>query len=217
MVVEIPGRQFQTPQGIMVEMQRVQLPPGRGQVLATLLTHMFLHGGWLHLLGNMWFLWIFGNNVEDRLGPVLYLLFYLGGGLLATGTHWLLSPDSTAPLIGASGAVAAILGAYAITWPWARVETFVFIVFFFTIIELPALVVLGIWFFMQVLEVSKALGLSGSGLQYNTGVAWWAHVGGFVAGVILMPYLSDLAQAVRRIGRPQGRSDDPYRDRDQPL
>ncbi len=101
---------------------------------------MFLHGGWWHLIGNMWFLWIFGNNVEDRLGHVTYLLFYLGGGMLATGTHWLIAPSSTMPVIGASGAVAAVLGAYAITWPWARVDTFVFLFVFFTIIEVPALV-----------------------------------------------------------------------------
>lgn len=163
----------------------LRLEGNRREVLASLLTCMFLHGGWIHLIGNMWFLWIFGNNVEDRLGPVLFLAVYLLGGLVGSGCHWLPDPASVTPVIGASGAVAAVLGAYAITWPWARVHTLVFLFVFITIIDLPALLVLGIWFLGQLLEGTKALNLGVAG-----GVAWWAHVGGFVAGMALMPLFS---------------------------
>jgi len=165
----------------------IQLPADRNEILLSLVTCMFLHAGWIHLLGNMWFLWLFGNNVEDRLGHVAFLLFYLVGGLLGSGCHWLIDPDSTASVIGASGAVAAVLGAYAITWPWARVHTLVFLVIFITIIDLPALAVLGVWFLIQLMEGHGQLGLGVAG-----GVAWWAHVGGFVAGMLLMPLLCTL-------------------------
>ncbi len=189
--VEVPVEKVMTRHGPAVRVRQYVLEPNRREVLLSLLTCMFLHGSWLHLLGNMWFLWIFGNNVEDRLGPALYFLLYLGGGLLATAAQWQIDPESTTPIIGASGAVAAILGAYAITWPWAKVETFVVLVVFFTVIELPALVVLGLWFLGQVLEASQALG--SNAIPYRSGVAWWAHVGGFVAGAIAMPVLSTLA------------------------
>ena len=172
-------------QGRMVQLREekiLQLRANRREILTSLLTCMFLHGGWMHLLGNMWFLWLFGNNVEDRLGPLLFFVIYLLGGLLASGCHWLIHQQSYAPVIGASGAVATVLGAYAITWPWARVQTFVFLFVFFTIIELPALFVLGVWFLGQLLDATKALNLGVAG-----GVAWWAHVGGFVAGLALMP------------------------------
>lgn len=162
-------------------------------VLISLLSCMFLHGGWLHLIGNMWFLWIFGNNVEDRLGRIVFLIFYLLGGLAASGCHWLVDQQSPVPVIGASGAVAAVLGAYAITWPWARVHTLVFLFVFITIIDLPALFVLGIWFLGQLLEGNRALNLGITG-----GVAWWAHVGGFVAGTVLMPVFSAAVGAVRQ-------------------
>ncbi|MFZ5828948.1 MAG: rhomboid family intramembrane serine protease [Planctomycetota bacterium] len=160
------------------------LLPDRQQILLSLLTCMFLHGGWMHLLGNMWFLWIFGDNVEDRLGAVRYLGLYLLGGLAATATHWFQDPSSTIPVIGASGAVAAVLGAYAITWPHARVHTLVVLVVFVTIIDLPALLVLGVWFGAQVLS-----GMQPVEAGEVAGVAWWAHVGGFLAGMILMPLL----------------------------
>jgi membrane associated rhomboid family serine protease len=171
--------------------QPLKLPPARGQILLSLLTCMFLHGGWLHLIGNMWFLWIFGNNVEDRLGHVAFLLFYLGGGLLASGAHWLVDPSSTTPVIGASGAIAAILGAYAITWPWARVHTLVFLFVFITVIDVPAMLVLGIWFVGQFIS-------SGQQLQDAAGVAWWAHIGGFIAGLLLMPLVDALLHPGRR-------------------
>jgi len=163
----------------------LKLDPQPKQILLSLLTCMFMHGSWWHLIGNMWFLWIFGNNVEDRLGPVLYLAIYLAGGLLASGSHWLADPSSPIPVIGASGAVATVLGAYAITWPWARVHTLVFLLIFITIIDLPALLVLGVWFVGQLLAGRQSL-IAGA----HGGVAWWAHVGGFVAGLLLMPLLS---------------------------
>ncbi len=158
-----------------------RLPPTPGPILLSLLTTMFLHGGWLHLLGNMWFLFIFGNNVEDRLGHVPFLLFYLVGGLLASGFHWLINPGSLVPVVGASGAISAVLGAYAITWPFARIQTLVFLFIFVTVLELPALVVLGGWFLIQILEASQAVQVG-----MNGGVAWWAHIGGFAAGAVLM-------------------------------
>lgn len=170
--------------GFGVRQRQLTLAPDRGEILLSLVTCLFLHGGWMHLIGNMWFLWIFGTNVEDRLGHAAFFFFYLVGGLLATGLHWAISPDGMSPIIGASGAIAAVLGAYAITWPWARVHTLVFLVIFITIIEVPALVVLGVWFLVQLMEGHAELSLHASG-----GVAWWAHVGGFLAGLVMMPLL----------------------------
>lgn len=162
------------------------LEPVAPLIAATLFTSLFLHGSWLHLLGNMWFLWLFGRNVEDRLGPVSYGCFYVLGGLLATLFHWWRDPSSLLPVIGASGAIAAVLGAFAVTWPLARIRSIVVLIVFVTVFELPALVVLGVWFLTQVVEAqnSQVLGLNG-------GVAWWAHIGGFVAGAIVMPLVRD--------------------------
>ncbi|MBI5810893.1 MAG: rhomboid family intramembrane serine protease [Deltaproteobacteria bacterium] len=137
----------------------------------TLLTAMFVHGGVLHLGGNMLYLWIFGDNIEDRLGHVKFILFYLAAGLAASMTHILVEPDSTMPMIGASGAIAGVLGAYFFLFPRAQVLTLVFLVFFVNVVKIPALFFLGFWFLMQVLS-------SGSG----GGIAWYAHIGGFVAG-----------------------------------
>jgi membrane associated rhomboid family serine protease len=163
----------------------VNLPPDRGAIYSSLITTMFLHGGWIHMIGNMWFLWIFGDNVEDRLGHFGYAVLYLAGGVLASLCHWFMQPGSTVPVIGASGAVAAVLGAYTITWPFARVHSLVFLVIFFTVIELPALVVLGFWFIEQLLA-ARAI----EHRLATEGVAWWAHVGGFLAGMALMQVLS---------------------------
>ncbi|MBN2474587.1 MAG: rhomboid family intramembrane serine protease [Pirellulales bacterium] len=174
----------------VVRKRAVQLEPVPRQVFASLFTCMFLHGGWLHLIGNMWFLWVFGNNVEDRLGPVPFAILYLTGGLLASTSHWIVGPGSMTPVIGASGAVATVLGAYAVTWPWARVHTLVFLFVFITIIDLPALFVLGLWFVYQLLAGQDALQQQAAG-----GVAWWAHVGGFVAGFLLMPLFSAVVGA----------------------
>ncbi|MBN2293813.1 MAG: rhomboid family intramembrane serine protease [Pirellulales bacterium] len=161
------------------------LPPNRSQIVLSPFTSMFMHGGWLHLIFNMWFLWIFGAKVEDRLGRVIFPIFYIIGGLLATGLHWVSDPGSLIPVVGASGAVATVLGAYAITWPFARIQTLVFLVFIFFDVEIPALVFLGGWFIVQLL----------SGLQDAAGgVAWWAHIGGFVVGLLFMPILCDLLE-----------------------
>lgn len=170
----------------------LQPPPGDVMKLAaepeaiyrSLLTMMFLHGGWLHLISNMWFLWIFGNNIEDRLGHVIFVCFYVLGGLLASACHWAVDPSSAVPVIGASGAVAAVLGAYAVTFPTAKVRT-LFFLFFIFIFDIPALVVLGLWFLQQLLA-----GIGALGANMHGGVAWWAHVGGFVAGAVLMPILA---------------------------
>ncbi len=167
--------------------KQVVLPPEPREILLSLFTSMFLHAGLWHLLGNMWFLWLFGNNVEDRLGPVLFTVLYLVGGLLAACCHWLTDPTATTPVIGASGAVAAVLGAYFVTWPWARVHTLVFLFIFITVVSVPAVVVLGVWFLGQLLAGHEALQ---AGQAH--GVAWWAHVGGFVAGMVLMPLFATL-------------------------
>src|SRR5947209_6983574 len=148
----------------------------------TVVTAMFLHGGWLHLLGNMLYLWIFGDNVEDRLGHGRYLLLYVAGGAAAALAQVAISPDSRIPMVGASGAIAAVLGAYIVLYPRASVYTWVPI--FFGIVPIPAVVWLGLWFAMQLLS-----GVASLSVQSNGGVAFFAHVGGFVAGVVLVKLL----------------------------
>lgn len=145
------------------------------------LTSMFLHGGWLHIIGNMWTLWIFGDNVEDRMGPVRFLFFYLICGVAAGLVHSLTNPDSTIPAVGASGAIAGVMGAYLFQFPFSRVIVLVPVLFLPVFIQLPAVIYLGFWALTQVL--SGALSLASPGDV--GGVAWWAHVGGFVAGVWL--------------------------------
>ena len=149
--------------------------------LAPIVTSIFLHGGWLHLIGNMWFLWIFGDNIEDELGHFPYLLFYVGCGLLASLAHVVANPQSTIPAVGASGAIAGVMGAYMVRFPWARIVTLVPIFFFFTTIEIPAVVMLFYWFAIQFFSGAASFGAESSG-----GVAWWAHIGGFVAGAALI-------------------------------
>jgi len=144
------------------------------------LTSMFLHGGWMHIIGNMWTLWIFGDNVEDRMGPVRFTVFYLLCGIAAGMVHWFTNPHSTIPTVGASGAIAGVLGAYFFLFPTARVVVMVpllFIPFFF---ELPAVTYLAFWALTQVFSGTLAL----AGPENVGGVAWWAHVGGFLAGVV---------------------------------
>ncbi len=149
--------------------------------VAPFFTSMFLHGGWLHLISNMWFLWIFGDNVEDTLGPIRYILFYFLCGFGAALTHFVIQPGSTLPVLGASGAIAGVLGAYAVLFPGARVLTLVPIFFFLQIIELPAIILLGFWFILQILSGSiEAVS------PMRGGVAWWAHIGGFLAGMVLI-------------------------------
>ena len=158
-----------------IKSRNLVLKPDRRQIWLSLLTCMFLHGSWLHVLGNMWFLWLFGDNVEDRLGRLPYLVLYFSAGLVASLCHWAVEPMSTTPVIGASGAIAGVLGAFAVTWPWARVSTLIFLVIFVTVVEVPALVVLGAWFLLQVWAGQESLRRPNAG-----GVAWWAHVGGFL-------------------------------------
>jgi membrane associated rhomboid family serine protease len=153
----------------------------------TLFTSMFMHGGLLHLGGNMLFLWIFGNNVEDSMGPGKFIVFYLLSGLAATALQVVVSPDATVPSIGASGAIAGVLGGYLILFPRARVITLVIIIFFVTLIEVPAVVILGFWFVEQVLF--GALDLNSSGSQ--GGVAYFAHIGGFVFGMLAIRLFAD--------------------------
>jgi membrane associated rhomboid family serine protease len=145
------------------------------------LTSMFLHGGWLHIIGNMWFLWIFGDNVEDRMGPARFLVFYLLCGVIAAVVHVRVLPDSTLPTVGASGAIAGVMGAYLVMFPRARIITLVLIVFWPLFFELPAVVFLGIWFLIQFFSGTAAL----FSAQQVGGIAFWAHVGGFGAGVAL--------------------------------
>jgi membrane associated rhomboid family serine protease len=147
----------------------------------TLITSQFLHGGWLHLLGNMLFLWIFGNNVEDRLGRIRFLVFYLVGGTVAGLTQVAINPESTIPTIGASGAVAATLGAYLVLFPRARITSLVFLGFFYQLIDVPAVVVLVFWFLLQLIDGIASLGVTDA----SGGVAFFAHIGGFVFGALV--------------------------------
>jgi membrane associated rhomboid family serine protease len=164
-----------------------EAPPERGDApetaptLLTLFTSMFMHGGLLHLLGNMLFLWIFGNNIEDSMGKPRFIAFYLLGGLVALLAQTALEPSSPVPTIGASGAVAAVLGGYALLYPRARVITLIFIIFFVTVVELPALLILGGWFVLQLLYGTAELAQPVAG---EGGVAYFAHIGGFVFGLI---------------------------------
>lgn len=155
------------------------LPNAAGSALLS----MFLHGGWAHFLGNMLFLWVFGDNVEDRLGHVRYLLFYLVAGYAATFAHAWFSPLSTVPAIGASGAISGVLGAYLFLHPTARIVTVFWFLFFIRLIEIPAIVYLPIWFLLQVFSGVSSLGAADDAAG---GVAWWAHIGGFVAGPLLL-------------------------------
>jgi rhomboid family protein len=158
-----------------------QTAPGGPSTVVTLFTSMFMHGSILHIGGNMLFLWIFGNNVEDSMGPVKFILFYVLGGLAADAGQILVDPGSNVPTIGASGAVAAVLGGYLILFPRARVVTLVFIIFFFTILELPAILFLGIWIIQQALFAYFDLVQPAGG---EGGVAYFAHIGGFVFGLL---------------------------------
>jgi membrane associated rhomboid family serine protease len=146
-------------------------------------TSMFLHGSWLHVISNMLALYIFGDNVEDRMGPLRYLVFYLLGGTLAALAHLWAYPTSRLPTIGASGAIAAVLGAYLVLYPRARVITLVPLLLFFPIIEIPAIVYLGFWFLVQLFSGTSAM--AANAFQ-GGGVAWWAHIGGFLAGMLLV-------------------------------
>jgi membrane associated rhomboid family serine protease len=174
-------------------------PPRAYQVVpvwSTLITSMFLHGGWFHLIGNMMFLWIFGNNIEDVLGHWRYLFFYLCCGVVAALVQAFSSYGAHVPMVGASGAIAGVLGAYLLLYPNANVHVFVWIVIFFRIVNIPAWILLGLWFAMQVLS-----GLTRS--PGTPGVAFWAHVGGFVSGIILVIWLRPRGLALLQPQRSQ--------------
>jgi membrane associated rhomboid family serine protease len=150
------------------------------QMITALFSFMFLHGGFLHLLGNMWFLYIFGDNVEDRLGPARYIVFYLLCGLVSGLSHIALNAHSTAPTIGASGAVAGVMGAYFLLHPSAKILTLIPIIIIPWFVEIPAFFFLGLWFLIQLFNASAQHGSSGGG------IAWWAHIGGFLFGMLLL-------------------------------
>ena len=164
----------------------VSLGPGQtctigGATWSTLVTSMFLHGSWMHLIGNMWFLWIFGNNVEDSMGHGRFVLFYLLCGLVADFAHVASNPASPIPTVGASGAISGILGAYFLLYPRAKVKTLIFLLFLVTVQRVPAAIFLGLWFLLQIGSSLADPGASG-------GVAFWAHIGGFVAGLALIRF-----------------------------
>lgn len=150
-----------------------------GHQVISFLSFMFLHGGFWHLLGNMWSLYIFGDNIEDQLGPHRYLFFYLACGLISGLTHFLFNPNSSIPIVGASGAIAGVMGAYIILFPTGRILTLIPILFFPWFVEIPAVFFLGFWFLMQFIHAASPSGGGG-------GIAWWAHVGGFISGIVLL-------------------------------
>ena len=170
------------------EVQPTDAPLDQAPWLVTVFTSMFMHGGILHIAGNMLFLWIFGNNIEDSMGRPRFLLFYLLAGLIAVYCQSLLAPSSTVPTIGASGAVAGVLGGYALLHPGARVLTLIFIIFFVTVVEIPAVILLSIWFFLQFLPALSQSAISDIG---GGGIAYVAHVGGFIFGLATIKLFAD--------------------------
>jgi membrane associated rhomboid family serine protease len=178
-----PGDQVEIAQGC---------PEPTAPTIATVFTAMFMHGGLLHLGGNMLFLWIFGNNVEDAMGHLKFIVFYLLGGLAALALHVATDLDSTTPTLGASGAIAAVLGGYVVLFPRARVVTVIFIVFFFTLLELPALLVLGGWFILQALSAYT---------DQAGGVAYFAHIGGFIFGLLAIRLFASRERTRRQTER----------------
>ena len=173
--------------GNLPENFRLQMGPATACVISpgggipTLFTSMFMHGGWFHIIGNLWFLWVFGNNVEDAMGHFRFLVFYLLSGLAAAAMQIGFSGNPAVPMVGASGAIGGVMGAYILLYPRVSVHMLVFLGFFVTTIAVPAVFMLGYWFLLQLLGGFTAIGREGGG------VAFWAHVGGFLAGVILIP------------------------------
>jgi len=206
----VGGQPLQTNGQVVCEGETVRLSDGRTVTIdetpgpaastwLTLVTSMFLHGSILHLLGNMLFLWIFGTNVEDAMARWRFVLFYLLGGLVAIGLQVAVDPGSTVPTVGASGAIAAVLGGYILLYPRARVVTVVFVIFFFTLIELPAWAMLGIWFLEQALFAASSVASPAGG--GGGGVAYFAHVGGFAFGLLAIRLF---AQRRKRFPPPAG-------------
>jgi membrane associated rhomboid family serine protease len=158
---------------------------GVNETWYTPLTSMFLHGGWFHLIGNLWFLWLFGNNVEDSMGRARYLVFYLLSGVAAAATQTFVNPSSAIPMVGASGAISGVMGAYVVLYPRVRVHMLIFLGFFITRIVVPAYLMLGYWFLLQVFGGLPTIG------DEKGGVAFWAHAGGFIAGALLIQAFKD--------------------------
>ena len=201
----------------------LQLPPGTpfpmgeglvcltdpGRQVSHVFTSMFLHGGWMHLIGNMWFLWIFGNNIEDSMGSGRFIVFYLLCGTAAALAQTAINPASGIPMVGASGAISGVMGAYLVLYPRVRVWTLVPIFFFFTSIALPAWTMILYWIVIQIISgVGGLVGGSEAG-----GVAFWAHIGGFVAGLVLIKLFArdgDVAAHRSARWRPQGRVREPW-------
>lgn len=183
----IPGALF----GSVAQATTIELGPdavceiGESAGPLTILSHMFLHGSWMHVIGNMWFLWIFGNNVEDSMGHARFALFYLLCGLAAAGLQTFADPGSTIPMVGASGAIGGVMGAYLVLYPRVSVHMLFWLGFYVTTFAIPAIWMLGYWFLVQVLGGVAAAGAQGGG------VAFWAHVGGFAAGALLVPLFRD--------------------------
>ncbi len=165
------------------------------------LTNLFLHGGWLHILGNMWFLHLFGDNVEDRMGHLRFLIFYLLSGVMSNVINFIANIHSSLPEIGASGAISGVMGAYLIMFPKARIITLIPVLFFPLFVELSAFFYIGFWFILQVFSGTLSIGAPEGG----GGVAWWAHIGGFVTGIVLLPFFR------RKRFRRQGYPDEAYR------
>lgn len=150
--------------------------------LISVLTAMFMHGGLLHIAGNMLYLWIFGNNIEDQIGPFRFVIFYVLCGFIAAYSHAIFDSDSLVPMVGASGAISGVLGAYVLLFPGARVHTLLFLGFFVTVVRIPALVVIGMWFIFQIVNGIFSMGVR------EGGVAWFAHIGGFITGIVLIKF-----------------------------
>jgi membrane associated rhomboid family serine protease len=162
-------------------------PAAIAPIPLTLVTGMFVHGGLIHIGGNMLFMWIFGDNIEDRFGHFRFIIFYLGAGVIASMVQVLVNPASDAPIIGASGAVAGVLGAYFLLFPTAQVKTLIFLLFFVSVVKIPAVVFLGFWFLIQI--ASSA---------YGGGIAWYAHIGGFIAGMATVLVFFPMKKRVAR-------------------
>jgi len=179
--IEIPVsiQRVMTPEGPREVVQQREAAPSAVPPLLTMLTCIFLHGGWMHFLGNMWFLYIFGDNVEDRFGHLGYLVFYLACGVAASFAHFVSARYSPIPTIGASGAIAGVMGAYFVSYPKATVVTLLPLFIIWEVIVVPASLFLGIWFLIQFFQGAVSVGATES-----TGVAWWAHIGGFVVGAV---------------------------------
>ena len=178
--VEIPVavEQVMTDRGLQQKLIKREAAPSSVPAVATLLTCIFLHGGWMHFLGNMWFLHIFGDNIEDRFGHFGYALFYMGCGVAASYAHYMTDPSSTVPTLGASGAIAGVMGAYLVWYPKAQVQALIPLGVIMQMMVVPAPLFLGVWFAIQAFQGMASSAAGG-------GVAWWAHIGGFVVGAVL--------------------------------